>query len=88
MILKEDPLIGSTVNTQYAADDNVFIHKALPGEHLQVLVLSGQNIVKGEGLTANSDGKWIEDAANAAVMALEGSNGALAADTLMRVIVL
>ncbi len=87
-ILKEDPLIGGTVNTQYAADDNVFIHMANPGEILQVLVASGQTVAKGGGLTAASTGKWVSDATNAAVIALESSGGALVADTLMRVRIL
>lgn len=88
MILKENVLTSGTVDTVYEALDNCFIHIASPGEILQVLVLSGQTIAKGGGLSANSNGKWISDSTNAAVQALESSNGALGADTLMRVRVL
>lgn len=87
-ILKEDALQGSTVDTAYAADDVGFIHMASPGEILQVLVLSGQTVAKGGGLTANTAGKWVTDTTNAAVIALESSGGALSLDTLMRVRVL
>jgi len=86
-ILKEDWTAGGTVDTAYAADDNAFIHMASPGEVLQVLALSGENIQKGEGLTANSAGKWVVDATNAAVIALE-TTGSISADTLVRVRVL
>jgi hypothetical protein len=87
-ILKEDTTTGKTVDDAYAADDNGLIHMASPGEVLQVLVASGQTVAKGGGLTANSAGKWVSDATNAAVIALESSGGALGADTLMRVRVL
>ena len=88
-VLKEDALRGQGVNDAYAANDNCFVHIAKSGDHLQVLVASGQTIVKGGGLSANSSGasigKWVADSTNAAVIALENSNGALAADTLVRV---
>jgi hypothetical protein len=87
-IVKENSSEGETVDDAYAADDNAFIHMASPGEVLQVLVASGQTVAKGGGLTANSAGKWVTDATNAAVIALESSGGALAADTLLRVRVL
>lgn len=88
MILKEDVLTGHTVDDVQEALDNCFMHIAKPGDVLQVLVASGQTVAKGGGLTANSTGKWVSDTTNAAVQALERSNGALGADTLMRVRVL
>jgi hypothetical protein len=87
-LLIEDVWQGKTVDDVYAADENCFIHMCSPGEIVQVLVLSGQTVTKGSGLTANSAGKFIVDATNAALLALEGSNGALGADTLVRARVL
>lgn len=87
-VLKEDALQGKTILDQYAANSGCFVHIAKPGDVLQVLVLTGQNIAKGDGLSANSTGKWVGDATNAAVEAIESSGGALAADTHMRVRVL
>lgn len=87
-VLKEDGLIGSTLDTAYAAGSNVFIHIAKPGDVLLVLVASGQTVVRGDGLSAIANGKWNNDATNVAVEALESSGGALAADTHMRVRVL
>lgn len=87
-VLKEDALQGKTIDDAYADGDVAFIHIAKPGDVLQVLVTSGQSVVKGDGLTAQSTGKWNVDATNSAVEALEGSGGALAADTHVRVRVL
>lgn len=87
-VLKEDSLRGKTIDDAYSATDNAFVHIAKPGDVLQVLVASGQNIARGDGLSANSAGKWIGDTTNAAVEALESSGGALGADTHMRVRVL
>jgi hypothetical protein len=88
MILKEDVLQGNTIDDAYEAGDNGFIHICSPGEIIQVLVASGQTVAKGGGLGANSAGKWVSDTTNAVVQAIERSNGALAADTHMRVRVL
>lgn len=87
-ILKENGLFGSTVATQYAANDNALIHVASPGDRLQVLVASGETVLKGSGLSAGTDGYWVVDAANAAVLALEASGGALSSAKLLRVVVL
>jgi hypothetical protein len=77
-------LAGGTIETEYAADDNAFIHMCSPGEIIQVYVASGQTVVKGSGLTAQTTGKWAVDATNAAVIALEPTGGALAADKHVR----
>lgn len=84
-ILKEDALQGRTVDDAYSAGDPGFIYIPKPGDKLQVLVASGQTIVKGGGLSATSTGKWQADTTNAAVEALEDSGGALSEDTLVRV---
>ena len=88
MVLKEDVLQGRTIETAYEANDNAFIHICSPGEIIQVYVASGQTVVKGSGLSAGSDGKWVVDATNAAVLALESTNGALSADKHVRARVL
>lgn len=87
-VAKEDPLSGGTVATQYAAGENGFLHMCAPGEVIQVLAASGQNIPKGQGVSANSSGMWVADTTNAAAIALETTNGALSADMLLRVRVL
>jgi hypothetical protein len=88
MVLKEDALQGKDVDDVYTIGDNGYIHIAKPGDHLQVLVASGQTVIKGDGLSAAATGKWSVDAATATVEALEGSGGALGEDTLVRVAVL
>lgn len=87
-VAKEDALQGKTVDDAYASGDNIFVHVALPGDRLQVLVASGQTVAKNAGLSAGTNGKWTVDTTLAAVEALESSGGALAADTLMRVLVI
>lgn len=83
-LVKEDTLQGKTVDDAYASGDNVFVHMALPNDVVQVLVASGQTVTKGVGLSAGTNGKWTTDTTLAAAEAMEGSGGALAADTLMR----
>lgn len=84
-ILREDSLRGKTVNDAYAAGDNAFGYQCQPGDHIQVLVLTGQTIAKGNGGAAGVDGKWIVATTNARGEFIEGSGGAaLAADTLVR----
>ena len=87
-VAKEDALQGKTINDAYAQGDNVFVHIAKAGDNLQVYVASGQNFIKGQGLSAGSDGKFVVDNVTAAVEALEQTGGALGADTLVRVAVL
>lgn len=84
-VLKEDYLVGKTIDDAYASGSNCFIHIAKSGDVLLVLVASGQTVVRGDGLSAGADGKWLNDATNVAVEALESSGGALGSDTHMRV---
>jgi hypothetical protein len=85
-ILREDALRGRTVNDAYAAGDNAFAYVCQPGDHVQVLVITGQTVAKGNGASAGADGKWVVATVNARGEFLEGSGGAaLTADTLMRV---
>lgn len=87
-VVLEDVLQGKTINDAYAAGDNIFVFQPRKGDVIQVLVASGQTVLKGRGLSAIASGKWNADTTNAPVQALEDSGGALAADTLMRVVVL
>lgn len=84
-VVKEDYLQGKTVDQSYAANSNILFYIPKSGDVIQVRALSGETITKGTGLSANSSGKWVVDATNAAVETLEASNGALSEDTLVRV---
>lgn len=86
-VLKEDALQSKTVNDAYASGDNGFYHRAKKGDKFQVLVASGQTVLKGDLGWAIASGKWNGATAsiNGVVRFLEASGGALAADTLMRV---
>lgn len=84
-VLKIDTLQGKGPADAYASGDNAFIYIPLAGDVIQVLVAAGQNVAKENGLSAQPDGRWILDDVNACVEALESTNGALAADTLVRV---
>lgn len=87
-ILVEDAYQSHTVADAWEADDACRFHICSPGEIIQVLVASGETVLRGSGLTANSAGKFVVDATNAAVEALEPTGGALASDKLVRVRVL
>jgi hypothetical protein len=89
-VATENILLGQTVNDAYVSGDNLEMHLPVPGDHIQVLVASGQTVAKGGGLLAAASGLWtIPGAGTAVVEALESSGGvALTADTLMRVRVL
>lgn len=84
-LVRENQLLGKTVDDPYANGDNGLLFKPKKGDVCQVLVLSGQTVVKGNGVSANAAGKWIVATVNAVGEFLEPSGGALAADTLMRV---
>lgn len=88
-IVKEDALQGKTVNDAYAAADTVFFYSPLPGDHVQVLVKSGQDIDVGDLLIVEggSSGLFVEAAGTETkfqIEALEDSGGALAANTLIK----
>jgi hypothetical protein len=87
-IIKEDFLSGKTIFDAYASGDNIFWHHCKAGDHIQVLVKSGQTVTKGLLGSADSTGKWIVATINGVVEFLEASGGALAADTHMRARVL
>jgi hypothetical protein len=87
-LVKENALEGGTVDDAYDSGDRAFLHHCSPGEHVQVLAISGENWSKGDGVKAFTDGKFIADSTNPVAIALESTGGALGADTLVRVRVL
>jgi hypothetical protein len=84
----EQALYGKSIADAYAVGENVRFIIPKKGDVVQVLVASGQTIVKGNGGSAAATGKWAVAATNAVGEFLEASGGALAADTHMRMRVL
>lgn len=89
----EDSLQGNTITDAYAQGDRVFIYEPLPGDHIHVLVKSGEDIDVGdEGIVeGGGSGLFVESAGTEAeykVEFLEDSGGALAANTHLKARVL
>jgi len=89
LIAKEDALQGKGVGDAYAQDDTLFFYIPLPGDHVQVLVASGEDIDVGDLLVVEGGGSglFVEAAGTEAkyqLKALEDSGGALAANTLIK----
>ena len=92
LIVKEDALQGKTVDDAYASGATGFYYEPIQGDHLQVLVKSGEDIALGDKLVveAGGSGLWVEAAGTEAkyqLKALEGP-GALAANTLVECVVI
>jgi hypothetical protein len=92
-VLKEDAYQGKTINDAYSSGDNGFIHTPVQGDHLLVLVKSGQTIaVEDMGVEEGGGSQLVIKAAGTETAYrfrfLEASSGALGADTLMKVEVL
>jgi hypothetical protein len=58
---KEDALRGRDIDTAYAADDIVSIHRAEPGDVIFAFIKAGQNIAIGDKLVSAGDGTLIKD---------------------------
>lgn len=86
-IAKEDALQGKTTADAYALDDQLFFYSALPGDHVNALVKSGQDISEGDKLVVEGGGSglFVEAAGTETKFQLEAleSPGALAANTLV-----
>ena len=87
-IVKEDALQGKTTAAAYAVDDRLFFFTALPGDHINALVKSGEDIDIGDKLVVvgGSNGRFEEAAGTETKYQLEplqDSGGALAADTTL-----
>lgn len=90
-ILLENSTVGETVSDAYADGDDIRFFVPRSGDVLQLLVASGETVVKGTGCGSNTAGKFVTDATNPIGEFLESSAGApsaLAADTLVRVRIL
>lgn len=89
-IVKEDVLSkGRTVDDEIAIGDIVPMGIPTRGAKMQVLVLSGEDVDKGELLVADSAGKFVTTAAAPAQFeASESSSGALATDVLIEAVAL
>lgn len=88
MIAKEDALQGKTITDAYAADDIVSLQILAPGDVVLLLCLTGQDIPDGTKLAINDAGKGvIVDASDTQVFgaSIEDTDGALAADALVKV---
>lgn len=89
LIATEDALQGKTVADAYASGDTVFFYIPCRGDHVNVLVKSGQDIAVGDVLNVEGGGSglFVEAAgadARYQLTALESSGGALGANTLIR----
>lgn len=84
-IAKEDGLQGKTIDDDYALDDVLFFFTALPGDHVNALVKSGEDIAIGDKLVVEGGGSglFVEAAGTETKFQLEAieAPGALAADT-------
>jgi hypothetical protein len=92
LVAKEDALQGNTVDTAYATGDTVFYYTALPGDHIQLLVKSGENITLNDKLVVEGGGSGmlVESGGSETryqAKALE-TTGALGANTLVACVVL
>lgn len=84
-IVLEDQHQGKTITGDYAIGDVLFMYKPVAGDHLNLLVKSGENIAVGDKLIAegSASGLFIEKAGSEAAykaQARESTGGALAAN--------
>ena len=89
LIATEDGLQGKTVSDAYASGDKVFFYIPCCGDHVNVLVKSGEDIAVGDKLNVEGGGSGLfVEAAGADALyqltALESSGGALGANTLLK----
>lgn len=89
IVVQENNLIGKTITDAYVAGDKALCYIPCPGDELKVLVKSGENIAVGDiGMLETTTGKTIKLTGTPVMRPfkfLEGSGGALGADTLLRV---
>ena len=84
-IAKEDALQGKTIDDAYADGDVLFYYEPLPGDEINVLVKSGENIAIADKLVveAGGSGLFVEAAGSETKFQLEALEGpgALGANT-------
>lgn len=76
------------VDDAYAAADLVKVAILRPGSTVWAIVPSGQNIVPGDFLASDGNGKLRESQTGSVARALESTGGAVTADTRVRVEIL
>tara|TARA_R110002167_G_scaffold46072_4_gene137798 strand:- start:167 stop:607 length:441 start_codon:yes stop_codon:yes gene_type:complete len=89
LIATEDGLQGKTVTNAYASGDVVFFYIPCSGDHINVLIKSGENINISDNILVEGGGSglFIEAAGTEAayqLTALDSSGGVLGANTLIR----
>lgn len=57
LVALEDALQGHGVDTNYSADDQVFLAVAQPGEVFNMLIAAGEDGAPGVAVCSNGDGK-------------------------------
>lgn len=92
-IAKEDALQGKTVDDAYVQNDILFYYIPVPGDHVNALVKSGEDIDLRDLLVVEGGGSglFVEAAGTETkyqLQALEDSDGALGANTLIKCVVL
>jgi len=87
VIVVEDDLLGKTINTAYAVSSRFKGYIPGRGSEVQVLVASGQTVaLAGKLIVDDATGKMLATTGSPELepfKALEGSGGALGADTLL-----
>lgn len=89
VVLKEDALQGKTIDDAYAVDDVCFLYQVEPGDEINLLVKSGEDIDVGDKLVVEggTSGLFVEAAGTETKFqfeALEDTGGALAANDHVR----
>jgi hypothetical protein len=89
-IVKEDALQGKTVDNAYAAGETGFYYTPLPGDHINILIKSGEAVALGDVfvIEAGGSGLFVEAAGTETkyqFKALEAA-GTLAANTLVEAV--
>lgn len=83
VVLKEQSLGGMSTSDAYASQDKALAFIPCPGDEFFALALSGETIAVGDEVGYAAAGKVTQTGTG--LIALEGSGGALAADTLLLV---
>src|SRR5688500_3133710 len=61
-IVRENALLGLTVDDLYADGDVVFLYQPVPGDRLNLLLKTGQSVARSAGLKFDATGALIADA--------------------------
>lgn len=61
LFAEEDALQGRTIDDDYAASDQVFLHVAMPGDVIYAWLKAGENVSIGANLVSAGDGTLIDE---------------------------